>query len=192
MHRTSARPAPLEFLSPSSHSVTFGIDRRKDSLPLYVLPRFAPGYLETSVRDHLRTQPADEMGTKYQQPQYNGYTSRKEHPYPTPASTNPFGTSYSGVIGDGRRYSTISQPAIQAPQNELQNQRSYVPVGTPPTANKEMAPLESLQRQKSATADMIVPNLQIPSTINNSGGSLAEFAAQVCLPNNLAATSCVY
>jgi len=182
MHRTSTRPAPLDFPSPFKHSIPYGIDLRKDALPPYVLPRFKVGYLEPAIKDGLRTPPADDMGTKYQQVQYNGYASRQEHPYPTPASASSYGSSYPGVIGDGRRYSSAtSQPAIQAPRIESQNQRPYVPARSPQTATQETAPPEGLQRQKPATADLIVPNLQIPSTINNSGGSLAEFAAQVCL-----------
>lgn len=42
-----------------------------------------------------------------------------------------------------------------------------------------MRPVEEQARRKSTNGDMIIPNLQIPSSINNSGGSLAEFAAQV-------------
>jgi len=36
-------------------------------------------------------------------------------------------------------------------------------------------------QQRKSNNDLILPNLQIPPSINNSGGSLAEFAAQVIL-----------
>ncbi|KAI9678698.1 MAG: hypothetical protein M1817_005755 [Caeruleum heppii] len=53
-----------------------------------------------------------------------------------------------------------------------------------PTSNRRSsnAPSDHLHRRKSSTNHAIVPSLQIPSTINNSKGSLAEFAAQItCL-----------
>lgn len=39
--------------------------------------------------------------------------------------------------------------------------------------------LEPARRRKSSSANAIAPSLQIPPTINNSKGSLAEFAARV-------------
>jgi hypothetical protein len=36
-------------------------------------------------------------------------------------------------------------------------------------------------QQRKSNNDLILPNLQIPPSINNSRGSLAEFAAQVVL-----------
>src|SRR3954451_23055328 len=96
MHRTSARPAPLDFLLPPSHSSTYNIDRRKDIGFSTPLPNIIPGYLEAPVRDGLRTPPADDMGTTYQQPQYTNYPGRQDGTYPTPAVSGN-GNSYNGL-----------------------------------------------------------------------------------------------
>ncbi len=45
--------------------------------------------------------------------------------------------------------------------------------------------MDRTQRRKSSTQDAILPSLQIPPSINNSKGSLAEFAAQVRIDSPL-------
>ncbi|KAG0648661.1 Meiotically up-regulated 80 [Hyphodiscus hymeniophilus] len=187
MHRTSARPAPLDFLLPSN--APYGIDRRKDLRPLQTVPQLTPGYLEAPLRDGLRTPPADEMGTAYQyQPaQSNNYGRRSEATYSSGAHS---GATYAGSYVGGdmpeRQYSSISQPPpasvstlrneVQAPSSAYKNQP---PSPQPANRTNVLAPPEGLPRGQSANSDMILPNLQIPSSINNSGGSLAEFAAQI-------------
>lgn len=182
MHRTSARPAPLDFLLPSAH-LPFGIDRRKDIGLPRSLPQFAPVYFEAPVRDGLRTPPADDMATTYQT-QYNEYPGRRDGAYSTAgASGNNYGGVYSGANVQSRPYSIHSQPppaSALALRKEVHAQPIHTQPPSPGPANKtnNLGPEEQSGR-KSATSDMILPNLQIPSSINNSGGSLAEFAAQV-------------
>lgn len=186
MHRTSARPAPLDFLLPPAHS-TYGIDRRKVLGLQHALPQLTPVYFEAPIRDGLRTPPADDMGTAYQHPQYNSYPSRQDAAYAAAgASVNGYTASYSGVRGQAGQYSSLSQPppaSVSTLRNEIQ--LSQVPRTQPPSPqpshrSNALAPPEGLPRRKTANSDMILPNLQIPPSINNSGGSLAEFAAQVC------------
>jgi hypothetical protein len=187
MHRTSARPAPLDFLLPSVHS-TFGIDRRKDiGLPRQ-LPQFPPVYFEAPVTDGLRTPPADDMTTTYQT-QYNDYVGRREGAYPgVGVSGSNYGGAYNGASAQSRPFSMHNQPA-PAPASNLREEVPAQPMATQPPSpvptNKinDLA-TEEQPRKKSATSDMIHPNLQIPSSINDSGGSLAEFAAQVFTPIN--------
>lgn len=190
MHRTSARPVPLDFLLPSNP--TYGIDRRKDVGPSHPVPQLPSGYFEAPIRDGLRTPPADEMGTayQYQQPQYNSYAGRQGAPYPTTGSSmSNYDGSYTGGNVQARQYTTISQPppaSASTLRNELQAPSSTYntqpPSPQPANRTDALAPPEGLPRRRSANSDMILPNLQIPSSINNSGGSLAEFAAQVWNP----------
>lgn len=185
MHRTSARPAPLDFLLPSNP--TYGIDRRKDIGLSHPLPQLTPDYLEAPVRDGLRTPPADDMGTayQYQHPQSNKYAGRQDATFSTGAASGAsYNGSYAGANMQGRQYSTLSQPpSVSTLRNEVQAPSSAYntqpPSPQPPNRTDVLAPPEGLPRRRSANSDMILPNLQIPSSINNSGGSLAEFAAQV-------------
>jgi hypothetical protein len=184
MHRTSARPAPLDFLLPSAHS-TFGIDRQKDIGLSRCPPHFAPLYFEAPLRDGLRTPPADDMTTTYQT-QYNEYPGRRDGAYSIAgASGNNYGGPYSGANVQSRPYSIHSQPPAASAstlRKEVHEQPIHTQPPSPVPVNKinNLAP-EEQPRRKSATSDMILPNLQIPSSINNSGGSLAEFAAQVLI-----------
>jgi hypothetical protein len=186
MHRTSARPAPLDFLLPPAHSI-YGIDRRKDIGLSHPLTQLTPTYLEAPVRDGLRTPPADDMSTTYQHPQYNNYVSRQDTTYQNGGSASDYAPAYSGAGTHSRSYSTLSQP----PLTSNSTLRSDAPVSQPPYSQppspqpsnrtNHHAHPEGMPQRKNNTGDMILPNLQIPKSINNSGGSLAEFAAQVIL-----------
>ncbi|KAG9237743.1 hypothetical protein BJ875DRAFT_125786 [Amylocarpus encephaloides] len=188
MHRAAGRPLPLEFpLLPAR--AAFAIDPRKDLG--YPTPQTRSIYLEAPIRDGLHTPPADEMGTTYQQPQFNTYGNRNVYsasgsappgdyagacsgssqgrPYPAPhSSLNPLPSSSASSL---RNEVQIPQPANGQPPSPQASGRSsaYSRSDEPPA-------------RKITNSDLIVPNLQIPSSINDSGGSLAEFAAQItCL-----------
>ena len=184
MHRTSARPAPLNFLPPPTHSTNFHIDRRKD-IGLHSLSQLAP-YYEAPIRDGLRTPPADDMSTAYQHSQYI-ISGRQDATYSTPVSSgNGYAGEYSSANMQARPHAALSQPPAPISASDLRREaqvsQPYFPQPqNPQPANKANAliPPEGLPRRKSAGSDMITPNLQIPLSINNSGGSLAEFAAQV-------------
>ena len=184
MHRTSARPVPLDFRLPPTHSAKYETDPQNIVGLLRSLPHISPGYLEAPTRDGLRTPPADimEMGTKYQHPIHNGYGGRQELGYLAPTtSANNYSGTYSGIHSGTRQYSVSGQPQASALRNEIQqSQHPYNQPASPQTnsTNPTIAP-EASQPRKGASSDVIVPNLQIPSSVNNSGGSLAEFAAQV-------------
>jgi len=188
MHRTSARPAPLDFLLPP-HSTTYNIDRRKDIGLTHTLNHLAPGYFEAPIRDGLRTPPADDMSATYQHSQYNNYAGRQDNAYPNRVTAESGYTgTYSGAHALARQYSSLGQPPVSASalRNEVQpSQPVYQRPTSPQPANdvNTLAPPEGLPRRKSTSSDTILPNLQIPASINNSGGSLAEFAAQVCAKN---------
>jgi hypothetical protein len=185
MHRTAGRPTPLNFLVPSEPA--YGGDRRKDIG--FSQSHLSPGYLEAPIRDGLRTPPGDNMGTTYQQPQYTNYAGRQDSAYSVPSvGPDSYAGAYVGANTVPRQYSTHSQPA-QVPTSALRNE---VQNPLPPYRQQPSSPLPSSRsnnlgtvaeqpRRKSTNGDVILPNLQIPSSINNSGGSLAEFAAQVRL-----------
>lgn len=95
--------------------------------------------------------------------------------YNTAAASNyadkPYGVpvhSYSKVPTMPHAH-VDSLPASPTPVGK---NRSYAPAAKDPTAT------DTADRKKS-TESSIAPYLQIPSSINDSKGSLAEFAAQV-------------
>ena len=181
MHRTSARPPPFDFALP--HSSAYGIDWRKD------ISRSA--YFEPSTRDGLQTPPAD-MSTTYQQAQYNDYSSRQDALFPLAGSSERgYASTYSGVNAQPRpcHPSVIQSSTVPNLRNDLhpshRPSRASHPISSPPQHNESniLGLPEDIPRRKGVNSDMILPNLQIPSSINNSGGSLAEFAAQVIWQN---------
>jgi hypothetical protein len=189
MYRTSARPAPLDFLLPSAHSV-YDIDRRKDVGFSHTLPHLPPVYLEAPVRGGLRTPPtpAGKMAAAYPpQYKYEDHSGRRDSAYSSSGALSGYIPPYNGAhVPASRPYSTMNQPppaSASASASTLQNQvlghhsiRTQPPSPQPPTrtnATKETS------HRKSTTNDAIRPNLQIPSTISDCGGSLPDFAAQV-------------
>jgi hypothetical protein len=135
------------------------------------------------------------MGTTYQHPQYTNYAARHHPPYSVPSvGQDSYAGAYTGASAAPRQYSTQSQTTAQVPvqipasalRNEVQNvlppyRQPSSPV--PSSRTNILGPVEEQPRRKSTNGDMILPDLQIPSSINNSGGSLAEFAAQVRMRN---------
>ncbi|TAQ84265.1 hypothetical protein B7494_g7419 [Chlorociboria aeruginascens] len=182
MHRTAARPAPLHLLLPP-HPPT--VDRRKDFGLAHALPPFIPGYLEAPIRDGLRTPPADDMGTAYQHPQYNNYAIRQDTTYSAPVAR---GSNYGG---SDSYVSTALQPKSHSTLNhQPPSSLSFsngIPDHNPPSTSQRNSRTGTVVRtegasQRKGTTNEISPNLRIPPAINNSGGSLAEFAAQItCL-----------
>ncbi|RDL39527.1 Cyclin-like protein [Venustampulla echinocandica] len=191
MHRTAARPAPLDFLLPSAHAA-FGIDRRKDIGSVH--SQVVSSYLEAPVKGGLQTPPADDMGTAYQHPQHPPYGSRQSSTCSISGTTpSSYAGTCSGSSSQRTQYSaphsSLSQPShassiisrngLQNPQSSYGQQPSSPQL---PDRSNVVARSEDPLPRKNAHVDTIVPNLQIPSSINNSGGSLAEFAAQItCL-----------
>jgi hypothetical protein len=107
---------------------------------------------------------------------------------PTPPS-DMTGVTYNTVLSSstygGRSYGVpvqqYAKPRIHAPVNTVPmttattGHHNYVP----PMGKGAPAPTSETRSQKKNTAESIASYLQIPSSINNSKGSLAEFAAQV-------------
>lgn len=185
MHRTSVRPAPLDFLLPSSYSSTSNNGRLKD-IGISHLANPAPIYLESSLIDGLRTPPADDMGTAYQQPQHSTYSERQDNTF-TAATASGNGFTGAGAYPEQnvlqRTYRTSQGPASSL-RNELPPTQPLYHQSTSPgpvTKVSSFVPTEESPSRKTTSNNAILPNLQIPSSINNSGGSLAEFAAQVCM-----------
>ena len=183
MHRTSSRPSPLDFLSPTARP-TFGINRRRDISRPLSLPQITPIYFEAPIRDGLRT-PPDEMATTYQQPHYTNYARSQDPTYTSANTRGNYGGAYAGAHMQAIPYSAAIQPPLSSAsvsrKEEQSSQYHHSQPSSPQTAHSTsaLAPPEGVPRRKSTNSDMILPNLQIPPTINNSGGSLAEFAAQV-------------
>lgn len=174
MHR------PALNLLPPTHTILGGEDRRKDLGHLPTRPLFRPGYLEAPVRNGLRTPPADEMGSTTYQPQYQGFLARQEPQYT--GSTSSYRSSINSTAAT---YDHLSRPASTASYRDTAPPVSgYHPEPHSPhlpvRSTHDVVPYgEKSPQNMSPKSDLITPNLQIPSSINNSGGSLAEFAAQV-------------
>lgn len=186
MYRTSSKPAPLDFLLPSAHS-SYDIDRRKDIGLAHPLPQLTPIYFE-APNSGLRTPPADEMATTYQNRQYNPYPDgRGDAAYPpSGASVSSYGGPYSGSSMQSRSYSTSNQSASASTlRREVQGSHPLpLQPQSPAPGNRSntLAPPDDQPRRKSANGDIIRPNLHIPASISEDGGSLVEFAAQItCL-----------
>ncbi|KAE8450930.1 hypothetical protein EG329_005370 [Mollisiaceae sp. DMI_Dod_QoI] len=187
MYRTSARPAPLDFLLPSAHS-SYDIDRRKDIGISHPPPQLSSIYFEAPLSG-LRTPPADDMATTYQNRQYNPYPNARDSAYPpSGASASSYGGTYSGSSVQSRPYTTSSQSissSASALRREVQGSQSLPSQPLSPASGNRsntLAPPEDQPRRKGANGDLIRPNLQIPASICEDGGSLAEFAAQItCL-----------
>ncbi|ESZ98371.1 hypothetical protein SBOR_1249 [Sclerotinia borealis F-4128] len=191
MHQTLVRPAPFSFLLPPTPQTPFGTDRRKDVGYLPTLPQInQSGYLEAPVRVGLRTPPEDDMHATYPAPRYQNYKSRQEETYP--GMTNVSKTSdHDGPPTQqsprlpARKLSETTEP----PQSRVPY--SWIPVEGHDTTNSfqpvvptslESESTRKPQAKRPSNTDTIHPRLQIPKSINHSGGSLAEFAAQItCL-----------
>lgn len=139
--------------------------RQRAPAPLQTVP----SYLEAPTRDGLRTPPADDMATAYQTQQYtNNYGTRQDTTFAVapPAYSNPAAAT-NPYIPASYVSRTIADGAVGSVQ-------PYVRPQSPKDVARPVAE-EDTSRRKS----VILPSLQIPSSINNSGGSLGEFAAQV-------------
>jgi hypothetical protein len=194
MHRTAMRSAALGFPLPYAPT-TFCVDRRKDIGDFQ--SQHNPVYLKPDFRDGLPTPPVEDMGTTYQPPQYSQYPRRPD----TYSNSNQGGVpqdSYasakSGSAIQGRQYSVPHSSLNQLPPPLVSNGRNDVHVSSQPPyrvpspvqsiTSKDYDPVSTAPRSEekfrsSSNADVISKSLQIPLSINNSGGSLAEFAAQV-------------
>lgn len=129
-------------------------------------------------RDGLHTPPEEMTGANLNPP--------RPLPYACPVPSNgyfpkPHSSSNSAGFGTLPPASfTGTSRTVEKAHGGLQS----------PTGRKDLsAPPEPLQRRKSSCSNnSIVSYLQIPSSINDSKGSLAEFAAQVAHPDSMAGT----
>lgn len=123
-------------------------------------------------RDGLRTPPEDMTGANLQPHPSLSYGSRV-HGNGNGYFPKPYNPSNN--IGFGGIPSTNYKGTSQPVDNRIGPLQS-------PTSRKDLAaPSDQSQPKSPAGNNSIVSYLQIPSSINNSKGSLAEFAAQVCL-----------
>ena len=136
-----------------------------------------PVYLEAPVRYGLRTLPLDDMNsTAFFSQQYSSCGSRKDGTFPS--------TAYSSHTAVTKPCTASLQPSRESKASSLPRIdgvaaqayfRTYSPESASTSTSTAVLALEETVRRKS----VILPNLQIPASINNSGGSLGEFAAQV-------------
>jgi len=146
---------------------------RKNSSFLHLPPvtlettQVIPVYLEAPIRDGLRTPPSDDMNStaSYSQ-QYSGYHNRKDVPYSSHTAAQPYPTTTQPLHGSNSSALSVAKGT---------STYSYNPADSPPSASTATIGSDDILRRKS----VILPSLQIPPSINNSGGSLGEFAAQV-------------
>jgi hypothetical protein len=190
MYRTSARPAPLDFLLPAAHSGV-DIDHRKDVGYSQTLPQLPPVYLEAPIRDGLRTPPADAMATTYH-PQYKfgTYNGQKDSAYPASAASTDYVPPYHAANVPAKPYSSMNQQSSTSistsastsrPEGHAQQHLQRHPPSPQRSSENALGTAEDTSRKSSSANDHIRPSLRIPSTISKDGGSLPDFAAQVWL-----------
>lgn len=144
-------------------------------------PRF---YLEAPIRNGLRTPPTDDMTTAYQNSTYsNAYSASRNSEYlsvEVPASN--YGEPYHNrPSSQSRPYMSLPQPAPTSASTVRRDVQEYQPQPPSPEPSQRTSyPSHEEPTRRKGTTDTIRPNLQIPKTISCEGGSLAEFAAQVC------------
>ncbi len=148
---------------------TVGKDSSFSQLPAVSLgpTQFTPVYLEAPIRDGLRTPPLDDMSSTTSYPQqYSSYHNRKDvsglnqtalQAYP--AAKHPLHVPNSSAL-----------PAVGGA-----SAHSYIPADSPRRTSTATIGSDDILPRKN----VILPSLQIPPSVNNSGGSLGEFAAQV-------------
>lgn len=179
MYRSSLRlpVADSAIYNQSNHS-----HDRSGTLDLPKIPVSNPPYHDASVRFGLQTPPEDIMGTTYQQPHYGSYSGRPDVQYQAgslPGSHN----DYALVNSTSRVVPAPSQPATTAGPfhgNKMDASITYATYTRPVSPTRAERQDAQSQQQKTSSNDQIMSNLQIPKTISKAGGSLAEFAAQVC------------
>lgn len=149
-HFTTWSKPNIETLTPTSYGSAPGKSRELESS--FSRQRSPVRECLWSVKDSIRTPPPEEMHTSYQPPtQYNTYGS-KENVF----SYNPALCS----LGQSARQNGGSQVILKS---------------SSPAFTTSHCETDDATRRKSE----ILPNLQIPSSINNTKGSLGEFAAKV-------------
>ncbi|APA11101.1 hypothetical protein sscle_07g058710 [Sclerotinia sclerotiorum 1980 UF-70] len=194
MHQTSVRPAPFSFLLPPTPQTPFGIDRRKDvGFPLTLPQINQSGYIEAPVRVGLRTPPEDDMHATYPGPPYPHYKGR--HNETCTESLNFNRASDHDGSATQSRISQAPGDSVHRVAKIVEPSQAEQPYNWPTVKPKHtsesfyataLTTLESESTRKpqakKPNTDTIHPSLQIPKSINDSGGSLAEFAAQItCL-----------
>lgn len=139
-------------------------------------PQVTPIYLEAPIRDGLRTPPLDDMNSTASYPQqYSSYDNRKDDSY-----SNNSRSSHAAAVQlcpataqPSRGSSGPNVPAVSVIRGA--SAPSYIQADSPQSVGTATLASDDVGRRKS----IILPSLQIPPSINNSGGSLGEFAAQV-------------
>lgn len=176
MHPTLTANQPLDFLLPLAHQPyeppTYRSHQERQEYGNHTsrsvrLPD--RGVLTAPSRDGLHTPPEEMTGANFNPPRPLPYgchvPSNGYFPKPHSSSNNTGFGSFPPASFTGTSQNV--EKVHGGPRS--------------PTARKDLsAPPEQLQRRKSSCANnAIVSYLQIPSSINDSKGSLAEFAAQV-------------
>jgi hypothetical protein len=180
MYRNPERQPLLDLHPPYPQNVT---NPQRDCSTGYKLPQLSSSSKDEIPRYGLQTPPEDDMGTAYQNPHYGSYASRPDVSFQPSNRTSSHNASYSISSTHTRSSSTLSQPPMNSREvgstrtDAFTSQNSYSHPASPQSSNRQES---QHQQARSGVNDQIMANLQIPKSINSSGGSLAEFAAQVC------------
>ncbi|KAM0245162.1 hypothetical protein ACHAQJ_010631, partial [Trichoderma viride] len=190
-------PSTSHLLLPLSPSFSF--DCRRPVLPplSFALPQPPPlthdtahQYLHQHSTNGLRTPPVDEMSTTYHQQvpatydshALRNYASAIAHPSRAKAMAATAANDARFVAAEYGRYASLQQH--QMPYSQSRN----APLHSTPSDQSTKSTPASVVSAKDAISSrrgsetLIYHSLQIPRCISSSGGSLADFAAQMtCL-----------
>ena len=175
-------------------------------LPSSVLP-ITPNYIYTeadgftpSAKQHQQEQQS--LDSNLEDPQHHHWTAPWRAGLPTPPSDMMNGVAYNTFVPSTSTTATTNPNSYGGKHNGLslhpygkfpsQSRSSFDPTSlypssssklqshVAPSSTKNVPPAESVS-QKKTTSTSVPSYLQIPSSISDSKGSLAEFAAQVWL-----------
>lgn len=136
-------------------------------------PHLPTIYIDAPVRNGLRTPPTDDMNSTasylQQSSSWSGRAEKSGHHTNLAVIPHPYSTSVQQQQG----------PAVSALSSVTGNLfLSYPQKCSPQSTGTVVFAPEEVEHRKS----VILPSLQIPASVNTSGGSLGEFAAQItCL-----------
>ncbi|KZF26732.1 hypothetical protein L228DRAFT_265102 [Xylona heveae TC161] len=177
MYQPFSSNPPLDFLAPAVHSTydsLHGIETAERSSRPKTWYSSSSNQTPT-VAGGVRTPPEDMNGSKINNLVPLSYGGR---------SYNTLKNAYLTPIKSHR----LSNPPTRVPSKTIpgyyNGNVSVVNSSSQPSSpsSRRTAPSESAQRRRSSSASSIISYLQIPSSINNSKGSLADFAAGItCL-----------
>lgn len=181
MQQPLAADQPLDFLLPSAHALYPSHPRRAPPLRAGFLAGSGLRPLLHPLDSH-NVPSLNELALSRMEiagPQLDGQRQTL-HPSDGARSTSAVGYSAASTQIPRPTFNVPRTMAAQLPGGGMgASQADQARRDISPLNPDDDTPSTVVHRRRSSASDAIVPSLQIPASINDSKGSLAEFAAQV-------------